>query len=136
MTKEVKVDRAKIGKRNKRKGSNAERLYANKFKDLGFEHCKTSRYGAKAIDDVGIDLINIPYNVQIKAGYAKGLNYSKVLHDMVTNIDSRLMSDDPVRTRPNMIIHRKDVGAGNRRNDMDDLVVMSFETFKQLIPNG
>jgi hypothetical protein len=136
MTEKKEVDRAKIGKRNKRKGSNAERLYANIFKELGFEHCKTSRYGAKAIDDVGVDLINIPYNVQIKAGYAKGLNYSKVLHDMVTNIESRLMEDDPVRTRPNIIVHRKDVGAGNKRNPMDDLVVMSFETFKQLTTNG
>ena len=53
---------------NRTKGHDAERLYVNRFKEIGYEHCVTSRYGSRLHDDAAIDLINVPINVQIKAG--------------------------------------------------------------------
>ena len=61
------------------KGSNAERLYAAEFRNLGFSFCKTSRQANRKLDDAGVDLCFLPFNVQIKAGYKKGLNGNKVL---------------------------------------------------------
>jgi len=31
------------------------------------------------------------------------------------------------------VIHRKDVGKGNKRDEYDDLVIMSWNDYKQLI---
>lgn len=121
------------GKTNKRKGSQAERLYAKLFKELGFNHCVTSRYGSRIHDDSGIDLINLPFNVQIKAGYARGLNIKEVIDYTKNKIKELFPSKSPEHQYPTIVIHRKDVGRGGRRKDTDDLVYMSFEDFKQII---
>lgn len=63
-----------IGARSRRKGHEAERQYAKEFRNLGYKHCKTSREGSRLLDSAGIDLIFIPFNVQIKAGKQRGLN--------------------------------------------------------------
>ena len=56
------------GSTNKRKGHNAERYYCNLFKELGFEFCTTARLASRLYDNAKIDLVNLPYNLQIKAG--------------------------------------------------------------------
>lgn len=123
------------GSTNKRMGSNAERLYAKIFRDLGFSHCLTSRQGSRIHDDAGVDLINLPFNVQLKAGKQRGLNPTSELR----SIDERLKTMFPKdqskleRSRPLVLIHRKHVGRGKRRDEYDDLVSMSFKDFKQLI---
>lgn len=127
------VDRAKLGKTNKRKGSAAERTYAQEFRDIGYKHCKTSRLGSKMLDACGIDLIFIPFNVQVKAGYAKGLNYGKELLYLTDRMNEILPETSLEHTYPRILIHRKDVGAGNKRTAESELVVMTFEDFKKLI---
>lgn len=130
------ADRAKIGKRNKAKGSRAEQEYAKIFRDLGFSFCKTSRQASRLHDDAGIDLVEVPYNVQIKAGYAKGINYKTVLQTIKDRIVELFAPTHEVHSKPNIIIHRKDVGRGKKRDEYDDLVIMSFEDFKKIIENG
>ena len=118
---------------NRTKGHDAERLYANEFKKLGYDKCMTSRYGSRVHDDCGIDLINVPINVQIKAGKQRGINYSGVL----SNIRERLLELFPVDSKefeyPSIVIHRKDVGRGKKRGEYDDLVIMSWNDYKKLI---
>ena len=57
-----------VGKTNRRKGHNAERYYANFFKDLGYTFCKTARQASRLHDDCGIDLIFAPVSF-IDCGY-------------------------------------------------------------------
>lgn len=118
---------------NRTKGHNCERLYASRFKELGYDKCITSRYGSRVHDDCGIDLLNVPINVQIKAGKQRGINYSGVLR----NIKERLLELFPADAKefnyPSIVIHRKDVGRGRRRDEFSDLVVMSWNDYKQLI---
>jgi len=97
---------------NRNKGHNAEREYCKMFSDLGYKYCVTSRYGSRQHDDCGIDLINVPYNVQIKAGYARGLNYTKVLRDISERIELAFPKHAPEHNQPTIIIHKKDVGKG------------------------
>lgn len=123
----------KIGTANKRKGSNAERYYAKVFRDLGFSHCITSRQGSRLHDNAGIDLINLPINVQIKAGIQRGLNISKVLHEIYARILTMFPRSSPEKHKPLVLIHRKQVKRGGRRNDFDDIVSMSFKDFKKII---
>lgn len=121
------------GKTNRTKGHNAEREYAKLFKSLGYDKCVTSRYGSRLHDDAGIDLINIPFNVQIKTGYKRGLNYSKELYKIDDMIQKTIPKAYPEHTYPNILIHKKFVGQGRQRNEYDELVVMSLQDFISII---
>lgn len=122
------------GATNKRKGSNAEREYAKFFRELGFSHCITARQGSRYHDDVGIDLINLPFNVQIKAGKQKGMNLSKTLFDIKEVITVKFPKEASEHQNPLILIHRKEVESGRRtRNEFDEIVSMSIQDFKKLI---
>jgi hypothetical protein len=130
----MSVDRAKLGKRNKNMGSNAERLYANLFREIGFNFCKTSRQASRIHDDAGIDLTEThPFNVQVKAGMQKGMNHSNVLSIIKERCVELFSPDNIVHKNINIMIHKKVVGKGRKRNEFDDLVTMSFEDFKKLV---
>lgn len=122
-----------LGKTNRNKGNGAERLYAKIFKSLGFDFCITARQGSRISDNAGIDLINLPFNTQIKAGYARGLNYKDTIDYTKNQIKELFPPDAKEQTLPTILIHRKDCGRGKKRQDTDDLVCMSFEDFKTII---
>lgn len=127
------MDKSSRGKTNKRKGSNAEREFAEKFRQLGFENCKTARQGAKMLDDCGIDLIFIPFNVQIKAGLQQGLRPNKVLEYMKNRITEVLPKYSVEHNLPKILIHKRQVGQGNKRDEFSDIVSMTFEDFSKII---
>ena len=127
------MDKSSRGKTNKRKGSNAEREYAEKFRQLGFENCKTARQGAKMLDDCGIDLIFIPFNVQIKAGIQQGLRPHKVLEYMKNRITEVLPKYSVEHNLPKILIHKRQVGKGNKKDEFSDIVSMTFEDFSKII---
>lgn len=123
-----------LGKTNRRKGHLAEQEYAKIFREeFGFKHCKTSRHGSRLHDDAGIDLIFIPYNVQIKSGYKRGLNYSKELKYLEDRMKELFPEDSKEHDYPKILIHKKEVGRGFKRTSYDDLVVMTFEDFKKIV---
>lgn len=125
--------RKSYGKTNKRKGSDAERHYAKVFREIGFTHCKTSRLGSKLHDDAGIDLIFLPFNVQIKAGKQAGLNASRELEYIQNRMTELFPSTSLEHTYPKVLIHKKEVGQGKKRGEFDDIVSMSFNDFIRLI---
>lgn len=125
--------RKSYGKTNKRKGSDAERHYAKVFREIGFTHCKTSRLGSKLHDDAGIDLIFLPFNVQIKAGKQAGLNASRELEYIQNRTTELFPSTSLEHTYPKVLIHKKEVGQGKKRGEFDDIVSMSFNDFIKLI---
>ena len=123
------------GKTNRNKGLNAERYYAKQFREIGYADCITSRDGSRRLDGLKIDLLNIPFNAQIKAGKQTGLNPVRVLKEMDELIHRNLKESEPEFHRPNIVIVRKEVGIGNRRTKYDEFVVLSFTDFKKLISN-
>lgn len=129
------IEKKKVsqGVTNKRKGSDAERYYAKAFREVGFTHCKTSRLGSKLHDDAGIDLIFLPFNVQIKAGKQTGLNPSRELDYMKNRMLELFPSTSLEQKYPRVLIHKKEVGKGKLRTDSDELVFMTFEDFIKLI---
>lgn len=123
-----------IGKRNKTKGSNAERYYAKYFREkLGYSHCQTSRLGSRLHDNAGIDLIFIPFNIQIKSGYARGLNIQKELSYVKDKMTELFPKDSAEFKYPVIIIHKKDVGRGKKSTELDELVYMTFSDFCKII---
>lgn len=128
-----------LGKTNKRMGSNAERYYAKGFRELGFTFCQTSRLASKLHDNAKIDLINIPFNLQIKAGKQKGLNAGKELFSMFSCMNSMFPQDHEVFKKPLLLVHYKKVEEGAyRRTPEHEIVFMSltqFNKFKEMNPD-
>lgn len=123
------------GKTNRTKGHNAERYYANRFKELGFDHCVTSRYASRIHDDAGIDLFNLPINVQIKAGKQKNMKIPNVLSYIKEKVRQLFPKGSKEFELPCIVIHRNDVGRGKKRTEYHDIVSMTFEDFVKLIKN-
>lgn len=121
------------GKRNKRLGSDVERYYAKIFRELGYSHCKTSRMGSKLHDNAGIDLLFVPFNIQLKAGKQKGLSISSELRYINDKMKESFPPESVDFTYPKILIHRKFVGKGKKREEYDDIVSMTFEDFKKII---
>ena len=130
---EKKKIKKSMGAANKRKGSSAERKYAKLFRELGFTFCKTSRSTSRLLDDAGVDLNFLPFNVQLKAGYQKGMNHSKVLSIIKERLPLFFPPGEQVHDKPSILIHAKQGKAGQPRSEFDDLVTMSFEDFKKII---
>lgn len=131
------ADRKRLGKANKRMGSNAERYYMNKFKDLGFEFCRTSREASKLHDNAKIDLVFIPYNIQVKAGKQQSMNPGKELTLLKACIASFFPPEHEVHTKSLLLVHYMPCGRGKKRLPEHEIVYMSlgqFEYFKALNP--
>lgn len=126
------MSRQSIGKTNKTKGSNAERLYAQIFRELGYTFCKTSREGSKLYDNAKIDLIFIPYNIQIKAGKQKNMNPGKELLSLKAAIGEFFPPEHEVHTNPIILIHHEEVGRGKRRLPEHQKVYMSLTQYECL----
>lgn len=117
------------GKTNKRKGSDAERYFATLFKEMGFEKCITARLGGRIYDNAGIDLINIPLNIQIKGGVQKGMIPGLVLQNMREQIDILFPKDSEIVQYPLFVIHRPKI---YKNTCSDDKVYFTLEDLKRL----
>lgn len=126
MKNEEKVNRSKLGKRNRAKGHNAERTRAKRFQDLGYEFCKTSRNASKLLDDSKVDLAFIPWNVQIKA-VQSGLNYQKIFEEMEELLKKNFPPTDLVNSYPSVIIHDRG------RKDSQKHVILKEKDFMEII---
>lgn len=131
------IKKKNYGKTNKRKGSNAERDYAKLFRELGFEHCKTARFGSRLHDNAGIDLIGIPYNIQIKAGKQVALKAHQELK-YIADQTQKLFPDYAIEQKlPKILIHRRECPQGKKRDEFDEIVSMTLKDFLILIkPNN
>lgn len=121
---------------NRTKGHNAERFYANIFREMGYIYCKTTRESSKLLDNCKVDLDGIPFSIQIKAGTQKGLNASKIFFEMEEALKKNFPPEDIIHTKPKILIHHKQGIKGKSRNEFDNLVMMTFETFKKIINNN
>jgi len=118
-----------VGATNKRKGSTAERYYAKFFRELGFTFCETSRFVSKKHDNAKIDLMYIPFNLQIKAGVQQNMNPGKELFMMATSIAGMFPLEDEVHKKPCLLIHYKQGKPGARRTPEMEMVYMSMIQF-------
>lgn len=112
-------------KYSRTKGHNAEREYAQKFRELGYEHCRTSREASRLLDNSKIDLAFLPFNVQIKAGFIKQRpNVEAVFKEMKQLLKENFPPDEKVHGLPKLCIHR-----AHARTDEGELVTMTWDDF-------
>ena len=118
------------GAANRRKGHNAERYYMIFFKDMGFKHCSTSRYASRRYDNGKIDLVYVPFNIQIKAGKQKNMNAGKVLFEVENCVKAMFPPEEKVHQQPYLLFHYKQGTPGKKRKPEDEIVFMSLKQFK------
>lgn len=123
-----------VGSCNREKGHHAERFYANLFKQLGYEHCITARLGGRIFDNAGIDIINIPFNIQLKAGKQTKMSPGKVLLQMYSQINSLFPEDHEVRKYPLYVIHRPNSFSKGYENDIVYMTLKQFQTLIETYP--
>lgn len=121
------------GRTNRNKGHNAERFYVKVFKKMGYSFCKTARYASKVYDDCGVDLVNLPFLVQIKAGKQKGLNKVETLRIIEERMKKEFPAGSKENSMPKILIHKKDVGRGKKRTEYDEIVTMTFSDFQKIL---
>lgn len=114
------------GKKSRNKGHRAEIEWVHIFRDLGYSNARSSREESNFLDGLGIDIVNVPINVQVKAGSQRGLNYSEELRQ----IREKILQKAP-KLSDNILIlaHRKDGTPGKKRSPEQDLVIMSRKDF-------
>ena len=117
------------GKRNREVGHRYERKWAKIFRQLGHEHCKTTRHASRLLDDCGVDLAFIPYLFQCKH-VASGINYPKLIHEIETRISTMLPPNSPESEYPVIIAHRKG------KKEEEELIVMKAKDFVELLQNA
>lgn len=126
-----------MSNRNRTAGHNAERRYAEIFRKLGYKKTITTRKGSRLLDDCKIDLMFLPFNVQIKDGIQRGMKPRDVLQSMKSLIEEHFPKNDKILEYPKLLIHRMVRTKGKRqRQEHDDLVTMSFNDFVKILKNG
>ena len=126
------------GEKNRKKGLNGERYYAKFFRSFGFVECQTSRKVARPLDDAKVDLVGLPFNIQIKTGIHKNMSVGKELSHMDACIKSMFDENHPDYNKPRLLIHKYDIGRGKRRKPENEQLYMSFEQFnrfKEQVPD-
>lgn len=121
------------GARNKQIGHDAERYYVNVFKQMGFEFCVTARLASRLYDNAKVDLVNLPFNLQIKAGQQTGLNPGKELFSMESAIKALFPPNDDIHNRPAFLIHKKPAGRGNKNVPENEIVYMSYKQYQDFL---
>lgn len=121
----TKKTRKQINSRTK--GHNAERKYAQLFRELGFQNCVTSRYGSRQYDNLGVDLINLPINIQIKVGKQKNLNTKETIQQIKNNLQP--INDN----KPLALLRKYDITKGQKKLDSDELVTLTLKDFLEIL---
>lgn len=124
---EVKKEGKSQGSKNRTKGHILERRVASKFRELGYTFAKTSRQASRLLDDSKVDIAFVPFNVQCKKGYAKGLNYTNIFLETKEALKKNFPPTDLVHNNPCVVLHDK-----GRKNE-EKLVVMEEESFWQIV---
>jgi len=107
--------------KNRDKGHRFEREIMRFYKALGFDKCITSRYSSKQKDDAGIDLDNLPINVQCKSGYSAKSKWYRGLIDKILEFD---------KSRYVVIHHTVD---RRKYGKSGDLVILPKELYNKIL---
>lgn len=124
--------RVRQGRISKELGNNAEKKFAKKFRDVGWENTLTMRVVSKLKDDRKLDLHAIPVNCQIKAGKQKNMNLRQVLRSVKEAV-KKLPSHFPEHEHHAILIHTKEPSIGEEPSQFDDIVSMTFEDYFTLL---
>ena len=110
---------------SRNKGIQWEQKIVRELKQLGFKNVLTTRNGSKYLDDKGVDLMNVPFHLQIKSGRSY-VNYFNVLNRI-----EKIILDGKIDDLPFSLLRIYDVGKGNKRTFRDKLIFIYKDVFEK-----
>ena len=99
---------------------------AKTFRDIGYQHAKTTRQASRLLDDCKIDIAFTPYNIQCKSVLAN-INYTTIFKEMKKSLIDNFPKDDSIHDKPLIICHKRG------RTSEEHHVVLKFNDFINLI---
>lgn len=114
------------GKANRRKGHGYERYLAKRFRDLGYNFCKTTRQASRILDSCQVDLAFIPYNVQAKK-VRDNLNYTTIFETIEERLSQNFPPGSEELMKPPIIFHSRG------RTPNEKLVIMKEDDMFKLL---
>jgi hypothetical protein len=107
---------------NRRRGHDFERKVINDIKEkTKFKDCMSSRYASKYLDDQGVDIFGLPFNIQIKT-----LNKKPDILEILEHM--------PKEEKYNFaVIKRTRKTPGGTFREKGKYVVMSYDQFFKII---
>ena len=129
---------ARSGSYSRKKGHNYERALAIIFRNLGFKYCRTSRAESKLLDDCGVDLTNLPFLVQAKAGYNKSRPKFEVMYKQIKKaLADNFPPEHELHTLPILVCHKLD-GRGPEFSQwtmtQKDMIKLMEKVYKPIEP--
>lgn len=120
--------RKRVNSRNK--GGNYERWLAKFFRErFNYSFCKTSRQTSRILDDCGVDLSGLPYNIQAKSGYwSHRPKADEIFKNMKEKLEANFPPTDVVHGQPKLLFHKLD-----GHQEEHHLVTMTFIDFIKLL---
>lgn len=114
---------------SKTKGGNAEREFAKRFRELGFDFCKTARLASRLLDNSDVDLSGLPFNVQVKSGYKSNrLKPEEIFKAMKEALALNFPPGDQVHSLPKVLIHKLD-----SYKEENELVTMTWKDWVEFL---
>ena len=97
------------GKNARKKGHDLERTRARFWRALDFPYCRTSRAESRLMDDCGIDITNIPFFFQCKAGYENNApKYEVEFNNIRHNLGENFPADHEYHNIPIILEWKRD----------------------------
>lgn len=128
MSSAIKSGTSKLGRINSKQKGNRFELAVVKDLRQWFPFAKTSRLASKLLDDCGVDIAGVPFNIQCKNGYEnKNFSYRDLYLEFKRLIAEKFDPSDPVHKHPFLLIHKKG------RKDEDVTVTMTWKDFCKLM---
>jgi hypothetical protein len=84
------------------KGKRFERKIVKDLKAIGYTKAATSRAASRLLDSSKVDISNVPYYIQCKNGYEKGINYMTLLQSM-----KELTGKNFEEVYPMIVLHKR-----------------------------
>lgn len=126
---ELRSGRSRSKNYSRQKGHRAEQEYAQKFRELGFHLCKTSREASRLLDACKIDLYGVPFNIQVKSGYKKQrVRADQTFKEMKELLQAHYEKGEDIHERPKILIQKLDA-----YTDENQLVTMRWKDFVMFV---
>lgn len=103
---------------NRTKGHSFERYLVKLFREMGYKFVRTSRAESKLLDDCGVDLTNLPFNVQAKNGYKKARPKYEVLYAYIKGkLKDNYPPENELHDKPIILVHKLP-GGGDKHPEL------------------
>jgi len=110
---------------SRRIGHDAERRVVNDLKSIGYKKAATTRFVNRYMDALKIDIANVPFYIQVKAG-----KQHVTPIPLLKQIEANVLNEE-WEMHPILIVRIYKINPGKRRKFNDDLVFILTKNFKK-----